>query len=131
MNDIYQQVNRSILIVEDDAELGELLVQILLEKDYHSIVFRDPNLALRAAVALKPLLFLLDYHLPFTNGVTLYDQLHAIDGLSHVPAIILTADYRRRESEFQQRELLVVDKPFDLDKFLSCVEQVISSVKSV
>lgn len=131
MNDARQLMNQPILIVEDDPELGELLVQILQEKDYHSIVFRDPQVALRTAGVLNPLLFLLDYHLPTTDGVALYDLLHAMDGLRQVPAIILTADYKRRESEFQMRGLLVVDKPFDLDDFLSCIEQTIASAKSV
>lgn len=131
MNEICQEENQAILIVEDDPELGELLVQILLEKDYRSLLFHDPQMALQAAVRLKPLLFLLDYHLPSTNGLALYDQLHAINELHHVPAIILTADNRRRESEFRRRKILVVNKPFDLDDFLTFVEQMITSGEPV
>ncbi|MEO8970559.1 MAG: hypothetical protein ABI406_03040, partial [Ktedonobacteraceae bacterium] len=39
---------------------------------------------------------LLDYYLPHTTGLTLYDELHALEGLEHIPAILFTGANLKR-----------------------------------
>jgi DNA-binding NtrC family response regulator len=74
---------------------------------------------------VKPQLFLLDYYLPDMNGIQLYDQLHARKELEAVSALIIGASLEAVGDDIKQRGLLAVEKPFDLDKFLSTIESML------
>jgi len=76
---------------------------------------------------VKPQLFLLEYCLPDTNGIILYDRLHARKELEAVPALIVGASLKEGEDAIKQRGLLAVEKPFDLDEFLSAIESLFAS----
>jgi len=76
---------------------------------------------------VKPHFFLLEYYLPDMNGIILYDQLHARKELEAVPALIVGASLKEGEDAIKQRGLLAVEKPFDLDEFLSILESVFAS----
>ena len=76
---------------------------------------------------MKPQLFLLEYSLPDTNGIRLYDRLHARKELATVPALIVGASLKEGEDAIKQRRLLAVEKPFDLDEFLSAIESLFAS----
>ena len=76
-----------ILLVEDDAELGEELVARLKREGYALTWLRDGDEALRAPYEELDLV-LLDLGLPGTYGL---DVLKAIRKRSEVPVLILTA----------------------------------------
>src|SRR5947209_7789066 len=80
---------KTILIVEDDAAIGELLRLFLSEETPHQAILAfDAFQALNIIKDITPNLFLLDYRLPRMNGKELYDRLHATKGLEHIPAIM-------------------------------------------
>jgi DNA-binding response OmpR family regulator len=83
--------------------------------------------ALHFTEHVKPQLFLLEYSLPDMNGIILYDRLHARKELEAVPALIIGASLKEGEDAIKQRGLLVVEKPFDLDEFLSPIESLFAS----
>src|SRR5579863_7488464 len=83
---------RSILVVEDDEDLGHFIVQAIHdETPYQALLATDGSQALKFIKTLKPTLFLLDYNLPDMNGLELYDKLHSIEALTNVPAIFMSA----------------------------------------
>jgi CheY-like chemotaxis protein len=51
----------------------------------------------------------LNYHLPGMNGIQLFDRLHAIQELAHVPAIMLSAVLP--EQEVNQPTWLALPNP--------------------
>lgn len=114
---------RTILIVEDDDDTGEILtLAIAQETTYQVLHATTSERALEIVSHIKPDLFILDYLLPVMNGIALYDHLHAMEGLEAIPAIILTASYLERlQEEIQQRHLLSLAKPFDLDTLLETI----------
>jgi CheY-like chemotaxis protein len=80
-----------ILVVEDDVSTRYVLWLILSEAELYSpMLVNDPYQALLVATQRKPDLFLIDYHLPYMNGLELYNKLHIIEGLEEVPAIIMS-----------------------------------------
>ena len=103
-------------------------MQVLFSKGtpYLAYVVTTSRQALAVVQHIKPRLFLLDYRVYSINGLALYDQLHAITGLESVPAIITTTDFERRHQEIEQRHLLCLSKPFDLDVLLSSIEYLLS-----
>src|SRR5690348_3089374 len=83
---------KTILVVEDDASIGFLLVEALRqETPYMAMLVSDGIQALKIAHSIKPSLFITDYWLPYINGLELYDRLQATKDLADTPTIIMSA----------------------------------------
>ncbi len=112
----------TILVVEADADIGSLLLEALSEKTSYQMILLTHSLqALEVARGIKPDLFILNYHLPQVNGIELYDRLHAIKGLKHVPTIMVGADLP--EEEMKQRKIVSLKKPFGMDELLDAIQR--------
>src|SRR6266571_7707648 len=84
--------SETILIVEDDADIGEFLQQLIEEETpYNTTVISNGLQALEKAPHVHPCLLLLDYRLPGINGIELYDRLQQKQETSGVPAIMMSA----------------------------------------
>src|SRR5207248_10779830 len=82
----------TILVVEDDADIGDFLRQTIdKETPYQTIVVPDGFGALERAQQLQPCLLLLDYRLPGINGLEVYDRLQEREEMRGVPAIMMRA----------------------------------------
>lgn len=118
-----QQV-KTILLVEDDDSIGALLVEALAqETPYQALLVTDGLQALQVVHKVKPCLFITDYRLPHMNGIELYDRLRATKELENTPAIIMSA-YLPYE-EVKKRNLVSLNKPFELDEFLDTIENLL------
>src|SRR5215467_8943237 len=115
---------KSILVVEDDSDIGLFLVQAISQETQHqALLVTDGFQALKAITSIKPNLFILDYWLPSMNGIDLYDRLHATNGLEDIPAIMISAQLPRRE--LIKRNIHSLNKPLELDEFLRLVERLL------
>ena len=113
---------KTILIVEDDIYIGEVLVQaIMQETAFLAILVQNGDEALNTVKGIKPNLFILDYQLPHMNGIELYDVLHANTDLEQVPALMISAQLPIKE--LKKRNIKGMNKPLDLDEFLQTIEQ--------
>ena len=112
---------KTILLVEDDTTIAELLVQ-MISQETHYQVFAVPDgpQALDLVKNIKPELLILDYWLPTTHGIELYDRLHNTQGLEHIPTIMLSVHAPLRE--INQRQILYMRKPFDMFKLLEAID---------
>jgi DNA-binding response OmpR family regulator len=117
-----QRARKTILIVEDDASIGELLALIISqESEYQPVVARTSRQALEVLGEVKPDLLIIDYYLAKENGLDLYDQILSRDGFEATPAVFLTAADEQHRLTFEQRHLVVLEKPFDLDTLLDSI----------
>jgi CheY-like chemotaxis protein len=117
---------KTILLVEDDVSIGELLMDVLKEEGLYKIVLAtDGFQALKAIRTIHPLLFVLDYQLPGMDGFELYDRLHATEGLGDIPALFVSANVPLQELE--KRHLQYIRKPFELDQLLEAIEKHIAA----
>ena len=120
---------KTILVVEDDDDLAELILEVIQQEGpqdkppYKPVLATDSMQALEISRTLKPNLFLLDYYLPRMNGLELYDRLHTMEGLEETPAIFMSANPPRQEIE--KRNLISVKKPFNLKDLLHTIEKVL------
>jgi CheY-like chemotaxis protein len=116
---------KTILVVEDDANVGEFFVQALQqETPYQSMLATDGFEALKIVRRIRPNLFVLDYQLPNMNGLELYDHLHATEGLKNVPALFMSANAPVRELE--KRRVYYLKKPFDLEELLQKIDELLA-----
>ena len=116
----------TILVVEDDEGLRELLVLLISTLPYQYRLVSNASQALSVSEEVKPDLFIVDYRLPGMNGLKLYDQLHTTPGLEAIPALLMTAArLEELRPEIEQRQLTVLEKPFDLDAFYLTVQSMV------
>jgi CheY-like chemotaxis protein len=118
----------TILIVEDDAEIGHFLQQLIEEDTPYDTKLVDNGLtALEQAPKLRPCLMLLDYRLPGINGLELYDRLQQAEELRGIPAIMMSATLPVRELE--QRGIYQLRKPMDIGGVIRMITHAIASVE--
>jgi len=118
---------KTVFIVEDDEAIGDLLVQAIeQETSYHAVLASDGFQALKMLRTVKPDLILLDYSLPGMNGLELYDTIHTVKALKHLPVLIVSAETARIQKEIKARQLSQLQKPFDLANLLQAIERLFS-----
>ena len=81
----------SILIVEDEADIRELVRYHLDQEGYAVNEADSGEKALERAAATRPALIILDLMLPGTDGLEVCRRLRTDDTLREVPVIMLTA----------------------------------------
>ncbi len=117
--------SKVILIVEDEAAIGDMLVEtISRETPHRAILVAESTRAFDVIKRIKPNLLLLDYHLPRMNGVELYDQIHTIEGLEHLPAILMTAGVLQHD--LRRRKIVGMSKPVEINKLLDLIEELLA-----
>jgi two-component system, response regulator, stage 0 sporulation protein F len=116
----------TILIVEDDAAIGEFLRQLIDdETPYTSIVFSDSFRALEQARKIRPCLFLLDYRLPGMNGVEIFDRLQTMEETRDVPAIMMSAALPTEE--LRKRGIYQLRKPMDIGNVIRMITHAVAT----
>ncbi|HTK08130.1 MAG TPA: response regulator [Ktedonobacteraceae bacterium] len=114
-----------ILIVEDDFATGEVLaLAISQETSYRSRLVATGREALQFVQQVKPGLIILDYRLPDMTGVALYDQMQTNEALKMIPVVLMSAI--DRSDEVALRDITLINKPFDLDDFLTTIERLVA-----
>ncbi len=121
--DIHRPV---ILVIEDDDSIGTFLVEALSqETPYKAILVTDGLQALQLVHNVKPSLVITDYRLPNMNGLELYDMLQSLQPLKNTPTIIMSAHLPTQE--VRKRNLIGLNKPFELDDLLTTVERLLAA----
>src|SRR5947207_12002799 len=120
-------VVKTVCIVEDDEAIGALLVQAIeQETPYQAVLASDGFQALKMLRTVKPDLLILDYGLPDMNGLELYDTIHAVKAMEHLPVLIISAETVRIQKEVTARQLSQLKKPFELTNLLEAIERLFS-----
>ena len=115
---------KTILLVEDDTTIAELLVNLITQETHYQVfAVLDGPPALDLVKNIKPQLLILDYWLPTTYGIELYDRLHSMEGLEQVPAIMLSV--HAPLLEINKRQIMYMKKPFDMYKLLESIDKLL------
>jgi two-component system cell cycle response regulator DivK len=116
---------KSILYVEDNLENRILVRRLLLSEGYLVIEAENAFKALEILKSSHPDLILMDINMPDVDGYTLTKQIKGLPGFQNVPVIALTANVMRgdREKVFNAGCNGYIEKPIDVDRFLSQVAQ--------
>ena len=120
----------TILLIEDDRNISELLQLYLNKEGYRVTAAYDGKQGLEMFRALQPDLILLDVMMPVMNG---WDTCRAIRAESQVPIIMLTA-----KSETDDKVLGLksgaddyITKPFEMREVLARIEAILRRTVSV
>lgn len=118
----------TILIVEDDADIGNFLQELIEEETpYNTAVISNGLHALEQAPQIYPCLLLLDYRLPGVNGIELYDLLQEKKETHGVPAIMMSATLP--VAELQRRGIYQLRKPMDIGSVIRMITHAIATAE--
>ena len=104
---------KTILIVEDNAELRQLIKDTLSQR-FDIIIAENGRLGWEAACAEIPDLIISDVMMPEMDGYTLCKKIKTDERTSHIPVILLTAKSSQNEqvTGLEQGADLYLTKPF-------------------
>jgi len=118
---------KTVLIVDDDRDIGDILQQIILDQTNYKVVWiAESDLVLNAASYLRPSLLLLDYMLPSMDELHLYDRLQTIETMRGVPTVLISASPTLPFDELRARGIYLLHKPFELEDLLDILAQLLS-----
>lgn len=103
--------NPLVLVVEDDERLAQIY-KTILEHDGFDVEFvLDGQLALTRLADIKPVVVVLDLHLPNVSGQEILRNIRADERLDKTLVVAATADLSIAE-EVRKESDLVLTKPF-------------------
>jgi DNA-binding response OmpR family regulator len=118
-------------LLEDDVAIQEMLRLVLQDEGYNVIIFPTAEDCLRTLGVLDgkqeatiPVnLLIVDLRLSNSIlGTEVIRQVRAVPALEALPIILTTAATYFDIQELQQLHVTVVEKPFDVDKILEIIE---------
>lgn len=113
----------SILIVEREPPIVELLVEILSDAGYAALTASDAASAFSIIINYAPALLLLDTHLPDIPAPELIAQLRGA-GIAAMPIVLMSTDPRDIDLHVPGA-CTCLAKPFDIHDLLVCVAEYI------
>ena len=126
MQEVQTVEGKTILIVDDDRDIGEALQCVISsETNYRTLWIAESDLALLSAQHLRPSLILLDYLMPIMDGLNLYDRLQDMEHMRGIPVVLITAATALPYKELQERGIRILHKPFDVPELLTLFAELI------
>jgi DNA-binding response OmpR family regulator len=122
---------RTIVVIDDEAEVRRLVEAILKQAGYRVVVTGEPAGAVDLVRETEPDLVLCDIAMP---GMTGYDVLKALQRdpeTAHFPVVFLTAhrEFSERVRAFRFGAVDFVSKPFTREILLRRIERVVAGLE--
>ena len=118
---------KNILLVEDEADLINIMAKVLEEEGYKVEKTLSAEDAMRFCEDHTPDLIISDVQMGEMDGFVLLEKIHKIAKLKKIPFVFLTGlgetSGRRRARELEATAYIT--KPFELDDVLRIVRQIL------
>jgi CheY-like chemotaxis protein len=114
---------RTILVVEDEPSLADILRLMLEMAGYAVAVAGDGRAALGRLAEARYDLVLSDMMMPLLDGAGLAAAMHADPALRAIPLILMSALHRSPDGAVPHAAFL--RKPFDYERLLATVARVL------
>ena len=114
--------SRTVLVIEDDAMIQDLVHEVLVDEGYRVLQASDGETGLRVAASDRPGLILLDFGLPRMSGANVLTRLKHDPATSQIPVIAVTGQPTAPGTGPWPIDGWIA-KPFDLDTLLAQVER--------
>jgi CheY-like chemotaxis protein len=119
---------QKILIVEDDADIRQLINLRLRANGYETAFASDAITAMTVARKESPDLVLLDLGLPGGDGFLIMERMKAIASLAAIPVIVITASdpAATRDRALAAGARAFLSKPLDVPALTEAVERALA-----
>ena len=112
----------SILVVDDDLTIRELLTDFLTKQGYRVQTAPDGQTALALVAQSAPQLVVLDIHLPDINGVAVLQQLRAREYTGNVVVLSGSQEEKLLDAMLKLGVVELMPKPFDLERLALAIQ---------
>ena len=110
---------KCVLVVEDNATIGGLLVALLREEGYRALRAWDGREAIKMARDRPPDLIVLDLSLPDRDGVEVLHEIRANADTTEAPIVVVSGNALQLTPEDRALVSETVTKPFDIDRLMN------------
>lgn len=114
----------TVLVVDDERPLRELLVGVFEAGGYRVVQARDGRQALELVAAERPDLIVSDVMMPLMDGAELCRRLKAEAATRGLPVVLMSAVDMARYADAGADAML--SKPFDLDVLEGVAERLLA-----
>lgn len=113
----------TVLVVEDDPDLAEVVSMILAGAGYAPVTARDGREGLARMRASRPRVVLLDLMMPGMNGWEFRAAQRGDPALSDVPVVIMTGDGNAASKAEALEANGCLQKPIDVGRLLRTIAE--------
>lgn len=121
-----RSASRRVLIVDDDADLRAMIADVLAIAGYETDQARSGVEAVALARGIQPDVMTLDLRLPRLDGNGVLRELGESSATRRVAVVIVSSD--TSELRATPQVVAVLEKPFELDRFLGTIAAAMSAV---
>jgi DNA-binding response OmpR family regulator len=119
-----QAERRSVLVIEDDPDMCQVIRTILEEEGYEVQTASSGWQALEQKEGPKPALVILDMTLPDLDGEQVSEGLRTLHG-EGIPMLVVTGHTWAAERAVRAGAVDYVRKPFELEELVEAVRRAI------
>jgi DNA-binding response OmpR family regulator len=123
---------KTVLVVDDEADVRNFLQAALLEADFEVITAEDGDAALQKIKKQKPDLISLDLVMPHKSGAKLYHELQKNKEWAKIPVIIVTGHARDDLGKSDLKNLIMsgpgvyLEKPVKPGNYIAAVKSILN-----
>lgn len=116
-----------ILIVDDDAEIRDVLSGLLTLKGYEVLTAKDGLAAVSEVTQYRPDLMILDVSMPRMSGFQTCQAIRKTKGFERLPVIFLTAKKSEADKKYGERigGDVYLTKPYNQNELLFTVDKIL------
>ena len=121
-----------ILIIDDDADLVQILSIALTNAGYEVASAGDPASGFETCRKVKPDMILLDYHMPGNTGAHLFETLRRNNATARTPILFMSAIASAEQvlAEVDEPALSrFLAKPVQIARLLHTIEEMLAAAK--
>jgi DNA-binding response OmpR family regulator len=115
-------MSKTILIIEDDPDILDMMAYILRDEGYEVLPFLD-CLPLQEILPLNPGLILMDNRLTAGSGKDACKKLKLDATTAHIPIILVSANRDLEQLTFESHADGFMAKPFDIDELVAIAKR--------
>lgn len=116
-----------ILVVDDEAAIRDLLVELFSDEGYQVRAASNGRAAVAMVLDEPPDLIVMDVMMPELDGPETMKHLRTFPDLAHVPIILMSAAWH--VSSDGTGDVAFIPKPFNLDDVLDVVARMLPPAK--
>lgn len=117
----------TILVIEDDLAIRDLLVDVLTDEGYRVRAAGDGEEALELLERWQPSLIILDRLMPRMDGAAFRTAQQARPTLATIPTILLSATRDLPAQAVALDATATMPKPFNLDELLALIARLLAA----
>ncbi len=120
----------AVVVVDDEPPIVEVVCDVLEDEGFRTVPCGHGREAFPCIRREAPQLVILDIQMPDVDGIQVFQQMRADPVTVDIPVIFFTANAHmldRHLPNYQAMGASLLPKPFDVNKLVSLVEEVIAA----